>query len=67
MAIDLDHLRTVPTDKIQHKIAKLDQLYYVTEDYNMKQSLRRTMEELKEEVERRNSNGTRPARNRRLR
>ena len=69
MPVDKDRIRTIPTEKIQQKIARMDQLFYITEDYNMKMSIRNTMKELKEEVERRNNAGiaVSKSRNQRLR
>lgn len=67
MAINRQHLQTIPTDQIKQKIARLDQLFYINEDYNMKMKLRKTMEELKEEVEKRENIGVPKTDRRRLR
>lgn len=67
MPVDPERLRSLTIEELQLKIAKMDQLFYINEDYNMKMSLRRTMEELKEEVERRQNAGVAVSRRRRLR
>lgn len=67
MPIDRDRLNTLSTTELEFRIAKMDQLFYVNEDYNMKMSLRKSMEELKQEVERRKNAGVAVTRRRGLR
>ena len=64
MPVDRDRIRTIPTERIEQKIARMDQLFYITEDYNMKMSIRNTMKELKEEVDRRRNTGPKTDRRR---
>lgn len=67
MALDRDRLNQLSTEQLEHKIARMDQLFYINEDYNMKMNLRKTMEELKKEVERRKNAGVAVSRRRGLR
>lgn len=67
MPIDRDRLSTLSTKELEYKIARMDQLFYINEDYNMKMSLRKSMEELKQEVERRKNAGVAVTRRRGLR
>lgn len=67
MPIDRDRLSTLSTQELEFRIARMDQLFYVNEDYNMRMSLRKSMEELKQEVERRKNAGVAVTRRRGLR
>jgi len=67
MALDRDRLNQLSTEQLEYKIARMDQLFYINEDYNMKMNLRKTMEELKKEVERRKNAGVAVSRRRGLR
>ncbi len=67
MPIDRDRLSTLSTKELEFRIARMDQLFYVNEDYNMRMSLRKSMEELKQEVERRKNAGVAVTRRRGLR
>lgn len=67
MPIDRDRLSTLSTKELEYKIARMDQLFYINEDYNMKMSLQRSMVELKQEVERRKNAGVAVTRRRGLR
>ena len=67
MPIDRDRLSTLSTKELEYKIARMDQLFYINEDYNMKMSRQRSMVELKQEGERRKNAGVAVTRRRGLR